>query len=62
MIIVATTFFNIFPKVTLRFNRNSVSEHRTAKPAKYPLNLRELLYLKPEYAVLRDQGIWRKTF
>jgi len=62
MIIVVTTFFNIFPKVTLRLNRNSVSEHRTANPAKYPLSLRDLLYLKPGYAVLRGQGIWRKTF
>jgi len=50
------------PKVTLKLNRNSVSEHRTATPAKYQLSLRGLLYLKPGYAVLRGQGIWSKTF
>jgi hypothetical protein len=62
MIIVVTTLFNIFPKVTLRLNRNSASEHRTAKTAKYPSSLRELIYLKPGYAVLKVRGIWRKTF
>jgi hypothetical protein len=59
---VVATLFNIFTKATPRLNRNFVSENRTAKPTKYALSLRELLYLKPEYAVLRGQGIWSKTF